>query len=72
MRIVDMADDWKQKFAWSWSFDEMCYELGVDSPKDKINGGDVNTYFWSGRLEEIKEYCEKDVKACIEAAKRIY
>lgn len=72
MRIVDMADDWRQKFAWSWSFDEMCYELGVDSPKDKINGGDVNDYFWSGRLEEIKEYCEKDVRACIEASKRIY
>ena len=72
MRIVDMADDWRQKFAWAWSFDEMCYELGVDSPKDKINGGDVNEYFWSGRLEEIKEYCEKDVKACIEASKRIY
>jgi predicted PolB exonuclease-like 3'-5' exonuclease len=50
----------------------MCYELGVESPKDKINGGDVNTYFWNGKLEEIKEYCEKDVKACIEAAKRIY
>ena len=72
MRIVDMADDWRQKFAWSWSFDEMCYELDVDSPKDKINGGDVNSYFWSGRLEQIKEYCEKDVKACIEASKRIY
>ena len=33
---------------------------------------DVNSYFWSGRLEQIKEYCEKDVKACIEASKRIY
>lgn len=72
MRIIDMSDDWKQKFAWSWSFDEMCYELGIDSPKDKINGSDVNKYFWSGRLEDIKEYCEKDVKACIEAARRIY
>lgn len=72
MRIVDMADDWRQKFAWSWSFDEMCYELGVDSPKDKINGSDVNSYFWSERYEEIKDYCEKDVKACIEASKRIY
>ena len=72
LRVVDMSDDWKQKFAWSWSFDEMCYELDIDSPKDKINGGDVNSYFWSGRLEQIKEYCEKDVKACIEASKRIY
>lgn len=72
MRIVDMADDWRGKFAWSWSFDEMCYELGVNSPKEKINGSQVNDYFWSGRLEEVKEYCEKDVLACIEVSKLIY
>lgn len=72
MRIVDMADDWKGKFAWSWSFDEMCYELEVNSPKEKINGSQVNDYFWLNRFEEIKEYCEKDVLACIEVSKLIY
>jgi hypothetical protein len=32
-KIVDMSDDWKSKFAWAFSFDEMCYEIGVMSPK---------------------------------------
>jgi len=72
MRIVDMADDWRQKFAWSCSFDELVYELGIESPKEKMNGSKVNEYFWTGRLEEIKEYCEKDVLACIEVSKLIY
>ena len=72
MRVVDMSDDWRGKFAWSWSFDEMCYELGVNSPKDKINGSDVNKYFWSGNLADIKDYCEKDVLGCIEVSKLIY
>jgi len=71
-RIVDMADDWKQKFAWGFSFDEMCYELGVKSPKDGINGSQVHQYYWSGKLEEIKTYCEKDVSSSIDCSLKIY
>ena len=72
MRIVDMSDDWKSKFAWAFSFDEMCYELGVKSPKDDINGSDVHKYYWDGKIEDIKKYCEKDVEACIETSKKLY
>ncbi len=72
MRIVDMSEDWKGKFAWSISFDEMCYELGLDSPKISMNGSQVHEYYYSDRLEEIKDYCEKDVLACIEVSKKIY
>ena len=72
MRVVDMSDDWRQKFAWAFSFDEMCYELGVRSPKDVINGSDVHKFFWSGRLEEIKTYCEKDVSSSIDVSLKIY
>jgi predicted PolB exonuclease-like 3'-5' exonuclease len=72
MRIVDMSDDWKGKFAWSYSFDEMAYELGLDSPKDKMDGSEVHQKYWSGKLDEVVEYCEKDIKACIEVSKIIY
>ena len=72
LRMVDMSDDWKSKFAWSFSFDEMCYELGVQSPKDIINGSDVHKYYWSGRIEDIKIYCEKDVSSSIDASKKLY
>lgn len=72
MRITDMSDDWKGKFAWAFSFDEMCYELGVDSPKDNMNGSDVHVAFWNGQYEDIKTYCEKDVSTCIKVSKKIY
>jgi len=72
LRIVDLSDDWKSKFAWAFSFDEMCYELGIKSPKDKMNGSEVHEYYWLGKTEEIKIYCEKDVNASIEASKKIY
>lgn len=72
MRIVDMADDWKQKFAYAYSLDEVAYELDIKSPKDGINGSDVHKYYHSGRLEEIKDYCEKDIETSIEISKKIY
>jgi len=72
LRVVDMSDDWKSRFAWSYNFDEVAYELGINSPKEKIDGSKVNEYYWSGRLEEIKNYCEKDVEASIEISKIIY
>ncbi len=71
-RIVDMSDDWKQKFAWAFSFDEMCYELGVKSPKDAMNGSQVHKYYYQGRIEDIKTYCEKDVSSSIDASKKLY
>ena len=71
-RIVDIADDWKIKFAYSYSLDELAYELNINSPKDNMNGSDVNKYYYEGRIEEIKNYCEKDVDVSIEVSKMIY
>lgn len=72
MRITDISEDWKGKFAWSNSFDELAYELGIPSPKSNMSGSDVHKYYWSGRIEDIKTYCEKDVDACIEISKLVY
>ena len=72
MRITDMADDWRGKFAWAFSFDELAYELGVHSPKDIISGSDVHRYYWDGKIEDIKTYCEKDVSSSIGAGIKLY
>jgi predicted PolB exonuclease-like 3'-5' exonuclease len=72
MRITDMSDDWKGKFAWAFSFDEVAYELGIESPKDNMSGSEVHKYFWDGKVEEVKNYCEKDVITCIRVAQKIY
>jgi predicted PolB exonuclease-like 3'-5' exonuclease len=37
--------------------------LDIPTPKDEIKGAEVNAAYWGGRLEEIKDYCEKDIKA---------
>jgi hypothetical protein len=71
-RIVDMSDDWKQKFAWGFSFDSMLYELGIDSPKDDMDGSKVHSSYWNGNILDIKDYCEKDVLGSIRASEVIY
>jgi predicted PolB exonuclease-like 3'-5' exonuclease len=72
MRITDMSDDWRQKFAWAFSFDEMCYELGIESPKEIMNGSEVHNKFWNNDYESIKSYCERDVSSSIETSLKIY
>lgn len=72
MRITDMSDDWKQKFAWAFSFDEMCYELGVNSPKESMNGSGVHKAYWNGEVEKVREYCERDVKSSIDCGLKLY
>jgi predicted PolB exonuclease-like 3'-5' exonuclease len=43
------------------SLDLMSAVLGHESPKDSMDGSQVHEYFYTGRIEEIKNYCEKDV-----------
>jgi predicted PolB exonuclease-like 3'-5' exonuclease len=37
--------------------------LDIPTPKDDMAGYQVNRAYWEGRIEEIKVYCEKDIKA---------
>jgi hypothetical protein len=42
--------------------------LGVPSPKEgEITGDKVHTSYWNeGKLKEITEYCERDVRVLID------
>lgn len=72
VKLIDMSEDWKQKFYLGYSFDEMCYELGVESSKLIIDGSDVHSKYWNGELEQIKEYCERDIISSIDCALKLY
>lgn len=58
------------------SLDLLSCALGIDSPKDDIDGSMVSGVFWDGvdspeSLERIKEYCEKDVETVIKSLQKI-
>jgi len=68
MKVLDTKDVWSFGSKWGLgSLDLICSSLKIDSPKNgDVKGDNVNTNFWVDNHEEIKEYCEKDVKALID------
>ena len=69
---VDLFDYYKQGDYRGKNFDEVCYELNIKSPKDKISGKDVHGKYWNNYLDEIQEYCEKDISASIKLFNKIH
>lgn len=61
--LLDTQDVWKFGGWNSAKLGLISEVLGIPSPKDAMSGPEVNEYFWAGRLEEIKTYCEKDIQA---------
>lgn len=50
------------------SLNQLCDVLSIDSPKSNIAGSDIHKLYWKDKdLKRIAEYCEKDVRATIEA-----
>lgn len=45
------------------SLDKLCMALGIDSPKGDLDGSKVYDYYLHDRLEEIAEYCKRDIEA---------
>jgi len=68
LRVVDTKEVWQFGNNWSLgSLDLICSVLDVDSPKNgDVKGDSVTTNYWEGNHEEIKEYCERDVKALVD------
>ncbi len=73
MNIFDLSDIWRGNGTLeNVSFDEMLYDLGIDSPKSIISGEDINNIWWKeSDINKIISYCEKDVKSCMKVAEKI-
>jgi len=65
IRSFDLFNEYKSSYStykFMPSFDEVCYELGVPSPKNTIDGSKVHPTYWDDDdLPTIVEYCEGDV-----------
>lgn len=73
LRVLDTKDVWQFGNKWSLSsLDLICHSLNIESPKNgDVKGDTVTTNYWDGKHEEIKEYCEKDVKALIDIIQKL-
>ena len=62
--LMDTLELWKfGDYKNYTSLDLLCTVLGMPSPKDNLDGSQVSKAYWEGNIEEIKDYCEKDITA---------
>lgn len=60
---VDTMGLWKGISWANTSLDELCMVFNIPTPKDNMHGNEVGEYYYSGRIKEIADYCNKDVVA---------
>ena len=70
VKAIDTKEIWQYgAYTSIGSLDLVCSTMGIDTPKDgSIHGGNVHEVYWNNqsRLDEISEYCEKDVKVLVD------
>jgi len=61
--VADTLELWKYGDHKNYtSLDLLAYTLGIPSPKEEMDGSMVGRAYWEeDRLEQIKQYCERDV-----------
>jgi hypothetical protein len=69
-KVFDTMTQWAG-FKGSISLDKLCMALGIESPKGDMDGSMVNQYVKDGRLNEVVEYCKRDVEAVRAVHKRM-
>jgi predicted PolB exonuclease-like 3'-5' exonuclease len=66
--IFDTMKEWVKWSNNSVSLEHLALALGVPSPKDDIDGSQVWDFYQIGKVNDILEYCKKDV----ETARAVY
>jgi len=66
--LLDTMEIWKSgNYSGAIALEHLTHLLGVSNPKEadicREEYGGVARAFWQGRIEELKDYCEEDIKA---------
>jgi hypothetical protein len=73
IKAIDTKELWQfGSYTSIGSLDLMCVSMDVPTPKNgEITGEKVHNAYWvEGKLKQIAEYCEKDVKVLIDIIKK--
>jgi len=54
-----------------FSLDYWCRRYGIESPKGSIDGSQVGAAYRQGRIDDIGEYCLRDVRATAELYRKL-
>jgi DNA polymerase elongation subunit (family B) len=65
--VFTFHGSWRERY----KLDYWCRRFDVESPKGSIDGSQIARAYREGRIEEIGEYCLRDVRATAELYRRI-
>ena len=71
--VVDTSELWSFG-AWQEGFtslDLLASVLDLPSPKSEMKGSEVHSQFYAGNIDQIKEYCQRDVIALVQIIIRL-
>ena len=60
--IFDTMKEWVKWSNSSIGLETLALALGIPSPKDGIDGSQVAEFFMNGKVNDILEYCKRDVE----------
>lgn len=63
--LLDLMDVWKGISFYNDSMSEVATAMGLESPKDEFSGFEVSDKYYEGKIDEIINYNQKDVKTLI-------
>jgi predicted PolB exonuclease-like 3'-5' exonuclease len=69
--IYDTMKEWTKWSNNNIGLEHIALALGVPTPKDGIDGSQVYEFYKKGKVEEICEYCKRDVEATRAVYKRM-
>jgi len=70
--IFDTMKEWEKWSNASVGLHKLCLALGITSPKEEgIDGSKVYDFVLAGKVDEICEYCKRDVEATRKLYKRM-
>jgi len=78
-RVLDTKEVWNfNSYRGLSSLELVCASLGIPNPKDnEVNGANLHSFYYDGessekgKIEKIKDYCEKDVLSLIKFVQKI-
>jgi len=74
MKVIDTMELWKFGNSSSIaSLELMCSVLGINSSKEgDVTGNKVHESYWiDNKIEQIKEYCERDVDVLVQIINKL-
>jgi len=69
--VYDTMQEWSKWGREHVSLDTLSKALGIPSPKENLDGSKVYPYYKAGRLDEISEYCKRDVDTVRQVYRRL-